>query len=197
MKKLAYPLILGLLSACSSIDTMDQPTIQVYDLNDYDLDGVIAERDRCKDTPLGATVDNYGCPIVELIHQREEINIQFANNSSTIPLVFYSEVEAVANLMKAYPTATVSIEGHTSKTGDYEHNLTLSKNRAAAVSTLLSTKYGIDPKRLSSIGYGYDRPINPAHPAAAVNRRVVIDISNNQKATDMDWHIYSVDEDAK
>ncbi|WP_299491992.1 OmpA family protein [uncultured Shewanella sp.] len=197
MKKLTFLLTLSVLSGCANIDTMDTPTTQVYDLNDYDFDGVIAERDRCKDTPLGAMIDNYGCSLVEPIHQREEVKIQFANNSAIIPPAFYSEVEVVAKLMNAYPTATATVEGYTSKTGSYEHNLTLSKNRAAAVSNLLSTKYGIDPKRISDIGYGYDHPINPDNPAAAENRRVIVDISNNQKITDMDWHIYSVDEEAQ
>lgn len=197
MKKLTCVFTLSLLSACSSIDTMDQPTVQIYDLNDYDTDGVIAERDRCKDTPLGSLIDNYGCPVVEVIHERQEVKIQFKNNSSIIPPAFYSEVEAVAKLMKAYPTAQAKIEGYTSKTGSYEYNLMLSKKRAAAVSSLLSTKYDINPTRLSSVGYGYDHPINPDHPAAAENRRVMIDISNNQKITDMDWHIYSVDEAAE
>ncbi|WP_298771463.1 OmpA family protein [uncultured Shewanella sp.] len=197
MKKLTLFLTIGILSGCSSIDTMDNPTIQVYDLNDYDADGVIAQRDRCKDTPLGAMVDNYGCPIVDPVHQREEVKIQFANNSAVIPPAFYSEVEVVAKLMQTYPTATATVEGYTSKTGSYEHNLTLSKSRAMAVSSLLSTKYDIDPKRLSTKGYGYDHPVNPDNPAAAENRRVIVDISNSQKITDMDWHIYSVDEEAQ
>ena len=197
MKKLTCVFTLSLLSACSSIDTMDQPTAQVYDLNDYDADGVIAQRDRCKDTPLGSQVDNYGCPTIKAIHDRQEVNIQFANNSAVIPPQFYSKVEAVAKLMKTYPTAKVRVEGYTNKTGSYDYNLTLSKNRAAAVSSLLSTKYGINPTRLSSVGYGYDHPISPEHPAAEENRRVIIDISNNQKVTGMDWHIYSVDEAAE
>ena len=197
MKKLTLLLTISMLSACSSIDTMNTPTLQVYDLNDYDADGVIAERDLCKDTPLGAMVDNYGCPVVQPVHQREEVKIQFANNSAIIPPAFYSEVEVVAKLMETYPTATATIEGYTSKTGSYEHNLSLSKKRASAVSDLLSSKYNIDPKRLSTIGYGYDHPIDPDNPKAAVNRRVIVDISNNQKITDMDWHIYSVDEKAQ
>lgn len=197
MKKLTLILTVSMLTACSSIDTMNTPTLQVYDLNDYDADGVIAERDRCKDTPLGAMVDNYGCPVIQPVHQGEEVKIQFANDSTIISPAFYSEVAVVAKLMETYPTATATVEGYTSKTGSYKYNLSLSKKRASAVSDLLSSKYGIDPKRLSTIGYGYDHPIDPDNPAAAVNRRVIVDISNNQRITDMDWHIYSVDEEAQ
>ncbi len=186
-----------MLTACSTIDTMDTPTRQVYDLDDHDADGVIEERDRCKDTPLGAKVDNYGCPVIQPVHLRKEVKIQFANDSAVIPPAFYSEVEAVAKLMQTYPTAKATVEGYTSQTGSYEHNLALSKKRASAVSDLLSSKYDIDPNRLTAIGYGYDHPIDPDNPKAAVNRRVIVDISSKHKVTDMDWHIYSVDKKAQ
>ena len=39
----------------------------IQDLNDLDEDGVTNENDQCPDTPLGETVDEFGCPVVASI----------------------------------------------------------------------------------------------------------------------------------
>jgi len=50
------------------------------------------------------------------------------------------------------------VEGHTDNGGDYDRNLKLSWDRAEAVKTYLIAKYGIDPSRTKTQGFGYSRP---------------------------------------
>ncbi|MCL1043230.1 MULTISPECIES: OmpA family protein [Shewanella] len=201
MKALLIIISLALLGGCGSRDivTMDSPTNQVFDLNDNDKDGVIVARERCNDTVLGATIDNYGCGKIKPINERQELKILFANDSFYIDPQYYDQVEMVATFMRQYPSTKVTIEGHCSKTGSYEHNLTLSQNRANAVTSLLSERFGIDTDRLTAIGYSYDRPVDPTHTQMAHtrNRRVIAEVTGEDTKADMKWHIYTVDEQVK
>ena len=62
--------------------------------------------------------------------------------------------------IKACPSTTVRIEGHTDADGDVTRNQRLSENRAKAVSQYLVSA-GIDPNRLSAAGLGQTKPIAP------------------------------------
>ncbi len=74
------------------------------------------------------------------------------------------------------------VEGHTDDVPLYRHgydNWNLSTDRAVAVVHLLQHAFGIDPRRLTAIGYGEYRPIasNLTEAGRALNRRVEIVIS--------------------
>jgi chemotaxis protein MotB len=76
----------------------------------------------------------------------------------------------------------ILVEGHTDDVplhrGGYD-NWNLSTDRAVAVVHLLQYVFGIDPHRLSAIGYGEYRPVatNLTEAGRALNRRVEIVIS--------------------
>lgn len=197
MNKLMFLLMISLSYGCSmnDISTMDQATVQKFDLNDEDRDGVIVARERCTGTVIGANISNYGCGQIEPIHERQELKILFATNSAVLEPQYYSQIESVASMMKQYPTSNVTIEGHCSKTGSYELNLALSQNRADAVIQALSSQFGIDQSRLKAIGYSYDRPVDMSDTPEAHrrNRRVIAEISGEDTAADMKWNIYTVD----
>jgi hypothetical protein len=65
------------------------------------------------------------------------------------------------------------IEGHTNSRGSLPYNRNLSRRRASAVSTWLSSR-GVDGDRILYKGYGEEYPLLPTgHPASmAMNRRV-------------------------
>ena len=199
MKTFITLLASTLLSACSSIVTMDGNTTQLQDLNDLDKDGVIVARERCNDTLMGATIDNYGCGKVKPIHERSELKILFANDSHYIAPMYYEQVEVIAIFMNEFPNTNVTIEGHCSKTGSYDHNLALSQNRADAVTSLLSEQYSIASDRLTAIGYSYDRPVDESGTdmAQTRNRRVIAEVTGEDTTADMKWHIYTVDEEVE
>jgi len=66
----------------------------------------------------------------------------------------------------------VVIEGHCDERGTSEYNLSLGEKRAKAVLNFY-TAYGIDPKKLSIISYGEEKPFVREHDekAWASNRR--------------------------
>jgi outer membrane protein OmpA-like peptidoglycan-associated protein len=87
-------------------------------------------------------------------------------------------LDEVADLLAKHPEIRkLRVEGHTDNRGNAEHNLQLSKARAASVVQYL-VKSGIDPARLESEGYGATQPLVPnLTPAArAKNRRVAFKI---------------------
>ncbi len=146
---------------------------------DRDGDGVPDHLDECPDVP--GTVANKGCPEVdtEIIKQLNEFSktILFDTGKSTIRQESFAALQSIVDIMREYPNAKFHIEGHTDSTGSLALNQRLSKARAAAVLEYLTT-IGMDRNRLSSEGYGPDRPIAPNNTAAGrqQNRRVEISL---------------------
>jgi outer membrane protein OmpA-like peptidoglycan-associated protein len=66
------------------------------------------------------------------------------------------------------------IAGHTDGAGTDLYNQQLSERRAAAVKTYLVSKGQIEEARLTTVGFGRSKPLNPAKPMSAENRRVEI-----------------------
>jgi OmpA-OmpF porin, OOP family len=64
------------------------------------------------------------------------------------------------------------LEGHTDATGPDNYNQSLSERRAAAVRAYLVEQHHVEPQRLEAVGKGKADLLDPANPAAAVNRRV-------------------------
>jgi len=101
-----------------------------------------------------------------------EINFQY--NSVAIVPESYRNLGLIADalhhpLLLGYKFLIV---GHTDSTGDAKYNLGLSLRRAQAIQTALTTTFAVSPKRLAAVGVGEEWPIDPAHPTAAINRRV-------------------------
>ena len=82
-------------------------------------------------------------------------------------------VAEIVKMLKSAPALKVSIEGHTDNVGSAAANKTLSENRAKSVMAAIVSG-GIDAKRLSSAGFGQERPIadNRSEEGRAKNRRV-------------------------
>ena len=81
-------------------------------------------------------------------------------------------VSNLVAIMKCYPAMKVRLEGYTDSTGDPVANKQLSLNRANAISALLAQD-GIDPSRISTDGWGDEKPIasNDTEEGRARNRR--------------------------
>jgi outer membrane protein OmpA-like peptidoglycan-associated protein len=104
--------------------------------------------------------------------------IHFGTNTANIRPDSEQLLDEVADLLVKHPEIRrVRVEGHTDNRGGAEHNLQLSKARAASVVGYL-TKQGIDPARLESEGYGLTQPLVPNMTPAqrAKNRRVAFKI---------------------
>ncbi len=149
---------------------------------DRDKDGVNDELDKCPD--VAGTVANDGCPeidkaVIEKINFSAK-NIQYASGSYKLLASSYKALDVVAELLKKDDKLLISIDGHTDNTGKADANKSLSQNRANEVKKYLISK-GIAESRLTSSGYGQDKPIGDNKTAAgrAVNRRTELSVRNH------------------
>ena len=81
-------------------------------------------------------------------------------------------LNADAEILKKYPTWTITIEGHCDERGTAEYNLALGERRALAAKTYL-VSLGISVDRLRTVSYGKEFPFDPGHSETAwsKNRR--------------------------
>ncbi len=158
---------------------------------DDDQDGVLNSIDACPNTPLNVAVDARGCPVTADVDAlRMELRVFFDNDKSVIKDQYKQEIQKVAEKMNEYPNATASIEGHASKIGkrsSAKYNQRLSEARANAVKSMLVNQFGIAPNRVSTVGYGFDRPIasNDTAEGRAMNRRVYAIIAGDKTSTNV------------
>ena len=164
------------------------PVVVIESDLDSDGDGVPDSIDACPGTPMNVVVDERGCPVQVDIEDtlKMELRVFFDNDKSAIKNQYKPEIAKVAEKMREYPNSVASIEGHASKTGpSAAYNQRLSEARAVAVKSMLTNEFGIAPNRLSTVGYGYDRPIadNNTEEGRAMNRRVFAIITGDKTMT--------------
>jgi outer membrane protein OmpA-like peptidoglycan-associated protein len=156
----------------------DVPGVARYQgcpIPDTDKDGVNDEEDKCINEPGPAS--NFGCPVIsEEIVKKLNIaakNVFFSTGSFKLLAKSNKSLNQVVDILNANPTYKLTIDGHTDNTGKPDKNQTLSENRAASVKAYLVSK-GIAESRLTSTGYGQDKPIadNKTVAGRAQNRRV-------------------------
>ena len=159
---------------------------------DADNDGVRDADDKCPEEV--GTAENLGCPIPEPIIEPiveakpivpSEVVLKTLNDYAQTILFDYIKslfkqetfavLQAITSILVDYPEANFVIEGHTDNLGSDITNNRLSNNRANAVRDYLISD-GIDPARLTAIGYGEKRPkfSNATKGGRDQNRRVEV-----------------------
>jgi outer membrane protein OmpA-like peptidoglycan-associated protein len=103
------------------------------------------------------------------------LDILFETGKSNIQKESLPIVDQIFELLNSEPNLKISVEGHTDNVGDAVSNKKLSNDRAKAVMDALIAK-GINKSRLSSIGWGQEKPVsdNRTEEGRAKNRRVEI-----------------------
>jgi outer membrane protein OmpA-like peptidoglycan-associated protein len=145
---------------------------------DTDKDGVADKDDACPE--VAGPASNKGCPEVTAADldkvSADAKMIYFNSGKST----FRSEdvpvkIESISTLLKQYPTAKFSIEGHTDSDGSDAFNQKLSQERADVVRNALIER-GMKPENLTAVGYGETKPVATNKTAAgkAKNRRTEV-----------------------
>jgi outer membrane protein OmpA-like peptidoglycan-associated protein len=86
--------------------------------------------------------------------------IVFKTNSAEIMPESEKILNEVVDGLKGNPDVSVEIQGHTDNTGSKAHNMRLSQARADAVKKWLVAK-AIDEKRMTTKGFGPDKPVAP------------------------------------
>lgn len=163
---------------------------------DRDGDGIPDVDDRCPDQPGPA--QNEGCPPaagaplveVEVIHHRLSLRdaITFETGRDTLRPDSSRILDEVARALVSHPELRrVRVEGHTDNVGGRAYNQDLSARRARAVARALEAR-GVAPDRLTSQGFGFDRPVasNATALGRAKNRRVEFTVLETGEAGEPD-----------
>ena len=151
---------------------------------DADADGVLDVRDACPLVPGIEQGDpkRDGCStrapqklVVEA--DKGELRllepVQFETGTAEIKPTSFPLLDEVVGVMTDAPGIRIAVHGHTDSRGSAVYNRELSRRRAAAVVTYLTSK-GIALGRLEAHGFGADQPLasNDTDQGRAANRRV-------------------------
>jgi outer membrane protein OmpA-like peptidoglycan-associated protein/tetratricopeptide (TPR) repeat protein len=100
-------------------------------------------------------------------------NIFFDTDKYDLKPESTSELSRLIRILNQNTSLTIEISGHTDASGNDQHNIQLSQNRADAVKNYLLSK-GISADRLTSKGYGKSKPVasNDTEEGRQQNRRV-------------------------
>jgi OOP family OmpA-OmpF porin len=148
---------------------------------DSDKDGVIDKEDACP--TVAGPASNKGCPeVTEQVLQELKVQaraVYFVTGKAILETADKGatdgRLEAIKEILKNYPNAKFSIEGHTDSTGSAKLNQKLSEDRAKVVMDKLIEK-GVNPANLVSAGFGSSKPVasNKTKEGKALNRRTEI-----------------------
>ncbi|HMO05167.1 MAG TPA: OmpA family protein [Kiritimatiellia bacterium] len=115
------------------------------------------------------------------------LNIEFDYDKSNLRPQYHDDLDVVIKVLQRDPGATARIEGHADKrpTSKRDYNIRLSERRAKAVLDYIADVGGIERSRMTSHGYGFDRPVAPndTEPNMQKNRRTEIYIRKGDSST--------------
>jgi len=105
--------------------------------------------------------------------------IEFMPGSSSLTQGSNEQIDNIAAIMRAYPSAQVTVGGHTDNSGSSAANMELSKARAESVADAL-TRNGVSADRVQSEGFGDSRPVadNSSEDGRLQNRRVTLEVTS-------------------
>lgn len=106
--------------------------------------------------------------------------INFARAKADLTSDSTQTLRDLAQIANECPSFKILIEGHTDAEGTDERNQRLSDRRARAVADFLAQN-GVDPRRMTTVGYGATRPIadNASEEGRAKNRRIEFTVRVN------------------
>lgn len=146
---------------------------------DTDKDGIDDLVDKCPKEPetKNSYQDDDGCPdkIPEKLKKFAGAikGIEFETGSAKILAKSFALLDNAVTVLKEFKDTGIEISGHTDNTGSADLNKQLSQDRADSVKAYFVEK-GIDSGRISTIGFGADRPVadNKKPAGRAKNRRI-------------------------
>ncbi|WP_179343193.1 OmpA family protein [Winogradskyella ursingii] len=112
----------------------------------------------------------------------EQSGVYFATDKYNINQKSQATLNKLANVFAEYPDTNILVVGHTDNVGQESYNMTLSKNRAYAVTNYL-TSQGLSSGRFTTNWFGESQPMydNSTAEGRSKNRRVNIAILPNEQ----------------
>ncbi|WP_271855961.1 OmpA family protein [Patiriisocius marinus] len=113
----------------------------------------------------------------------ENSGVYFDTAKYNINAASKATLDKLSGVLKEYVDTNVLVVGHTDSVGSDENNMTLSKNRAYAVTNYFTGTKGMSASRFTTNWYGEQTPVGDNNTAEgrAENRRVNIVIVPNEK----------------
>jgi OOP family OmpA-OmpF porin len=101
-------------------------------------------------------------------------DILFDTDAATIRAESTAVLAEIGAMLASHADLKLMIEGHTDSTGDFDHNMDLSRRRAESVKQWLVDRHGVDAGRLRTLGLGPTQPkaSNADDAGRQQNRRV-------------------------
>ena len=131
----------------------------------------------CSTAKKGADLDGdvyTGTETVKYLASGVPDRVFFATNKTSLTTKARETLRKQSTYLRKNKDLNVTIEGHADERGTREYNLALGERRANAAKDYLMTS-GISGKRISTISYGKEKPVNPGSDALSwsQNRRSV------------------------
>lgn len=125
----------------------------------------------------GAEVERVGEGILVTF----DSGLLFGFDSYALTPATKNNLDNLSETLNEYKDTDLLIEGHTDATGSSDYNLQLSRQRAQAVVSYLSS-HGISKSRITTQGYGEQQPVasNDTESGREANRRVELAIFANE-----------------
>ncbi|MBZ0326597.1 MAG: OmpA family protein [Altibacter sp.] len=113
----------------------------------------------------------------------ENSGVYFDTGKYNINAASQANLDKLTGILKEYVDTNVLVVGHTDSVGSDESNMTLSKNRAMAVTNYFTATKGLSAGRFTTNWFGEQSPVgdNATAEGRAQNRRVNIVIVPNEK----------------
>jgi peptidoglycan-associated lipoprotein len=174
-KVLTHTMILALVAALSLVGCKKKPFQPTGPAGGSSATGSGATPSPITGTDIGAgagvKIDGPGMrPDVTSadLEKHEFPTVYFDYDSAKIKPAEMSKLKTIADKLKG-TSKKVLIEGHCDERGTAEYNRALGERRAQAALAELK-RMGIDASHLSTISFGKDRPVEPAHDDTAWSR---------------------------
>jgi len=196
MKKILITLaVIAALTACSS-------TQEVQDTKDINADLAVNEQVVDAEPTLLPEInevitEEIAAPVVEdtmrTLYSKDGVVITAENNEITLVMPsdvvfdfdriaikdeFKPMLDLMGDALKANPNLTATITGHTDSIGQKDYNQRLSVLRADEAKNYLVTE-GVEAERLTTTGYGLEKPVasNDTAEGRERNRRIEITLT--------------------
>ncbi len=106
-------------------------------------------------------------------------DLVFSTGSGSLQDADYPSLAALAAYLKANPTRSIALVGHSDASGGLDGNIALSRKRAASVRQRLIDKYGVAAAQMTADGVGYLSPRDSNLTDAGRNRNRRVEVMLN------------------